>query len=225
MFCSLCSTELNRFCVYTPCPLSVQAGSLTWCLLLRELRHQEYLDLLVSNRLRLKGWSSLVAELTVTNWQWLNVPLHISIFFFFFLEVHHFFFSNCLLRQKGVEPPRTSHGDTCHRLVHSMLPKDAAAGRSRAPLAASLSHETKTKTTNSLSSPDVCDAVGLIRRWTWSSSCRDLNNYTKCRCMSMCDSVFLYMSTTWWVIPSDTEDSKLGHSGEELIPESGLRDS
>jgi len=32
-------------------------------------------------RVKLSGWSSPVARLTVTNWKWPNAPLHFSIFF------------------------------------------------------------------------------------------------------------------------------------------------
>lgn len=50
---------------------------LTWCLPRRELRNLKYLDLLVSKP-PLAGWGSLVAPLTVTNWHWVNAPLHTS---------------------------------------------------------------------------------------------------------------------------------------------------
>lgn len=57
--------------------LCIYIGFLIWRLLLWELINLKYLDLLVSSRSCLTGWSSLVASLTVTNWQWLNPPLHI----------------------------------------------------------------------------------------------------------------------------------------------------
>lgn len=71
---------------------------LTWCLLRWELRNLKYLDLLVSNPSRHAGWGSLVAPLTVTNWQWVNAPLHTSNLF---LKQHLFFLPSPKL---SVEP-------------------------------------------------------------------------------------------------------------------------